>query len=101
MDLSAESKSTLDTYGATPGQASFVSNYLLARRLVESGVLFVQLYDRGWDHHSDTTANVKNKIKQVGQPVAALIKDLKQRGLLENTLVIWGGEFGRTTYGQD
>ena len=94
MDLSAESKSTLDTYGATPGQASFVSNYLLARRLVESGVLFVQFYDRDWDHHSDTTANVKNKIKQVDQPV-------KQRGLLENTLVIWGGEFGRTTYGQD
>jgi len=101
MDLSRETKATLDLYGAKPGAASFASNCLLARRLVESGVRFVQLYDRGWDHHSDTTANIKAKIGQVDRPCAALIRDLKQRGLLDETLIIWGGEFGRTTYGQD
>ena len=101
MDISRETQSTLDAYGAKPGGSSFANNCLLARRLVESGVRFIQLYDRGWDHHSDTTANIKNKIRQVDQPCAALLKDLKRRGLLDETLVVWGGEFGRTTYGQD
>ncbi|MAR13636.1 MAG: sulfatase [Blastopirellula sp.] len=101
MDISRETPRTLSDYGATPGKPSFAANCLLARRLVESGVRLVQLYDRGWDHHSDTTANVRNKIKLVDRPCAALLRDLKQRGLLEDTLVIWGGEFGRTTYGQD
>ncbi len=101
MDLSRESKATLDLYGASPGRASFANNCLLARRLSESGVRFVQLYDRGWDHHSDTTSGIQNKIAQVDKASAALIQDLKQRGLLDETLVIWGGEFGRTTYGQD
>ena len=101
MDLRRETPATLNMYGAEPGAASFANNCLLARRLVESGVRFVQLYDRGWDHHSDTTANIQNKIRLVDRPCAALLQDLKQRGLLEDTLVLWGGEFGRTTYGQD
>ncbi|MAQ91630.1 MAG: sulfatase [Rhodopirellula sp.] len=101
MDISRESKETLEAYGANPGGSGFANNCLLARRLAEAGVRFIQLYDRGWDHHSDVTSNIKNKIKQVDKPCAALVKDLKQRGLLEDTLVIWGGEFGRTSYGQD
>ncbi len=101
MDLSRESQDTLDAYGAVPGEASFANNCLLARRLAEKGVRFIQLYDRGWDHHSDVTSNIKNKIKQVDKSCAALVNDLKQRGLLDSTLVIWGGEFGRTSYGQD
>ena len=100
-DLTTESKQTLEMYGANPGQPSFAANCLLARRLAESGVRFVQLYDRGWDHHSDTTSNVQNKIRQTEKSCAALLTDLKERGLLDDTLVIWGGEFGRTTYGQD
>ena len=101
MDLSGETQSTLEMYGAKPGEASFASNCLLARRLAESGVRFIQLYDRGWDHHSDTTSGIQGKVKQVDRPCAALLADLKQRGLLDDTLIIWGGEFGRTTYGQD
>ncbi|MDB6052932.1 MAG: hypothetical protein JWN25_455 [Verrucomicrobiales bacterium] len=96
MDLGQESKETLTMYGAEPGKASFANNCLLARRLVERGVRFVQLFHEAWDHHSDVTGGVKNQAKATDQASAALIQDLKQRGLLEDTLVIWGGEFGRT-----
>ena len=101
MDLSKESKETLDLYGATPGKNSFANNCLLARRLVERGVRFVQLYHEAWDHHSDVVKGVKTQAKATDQASAALIQDLKQRGLLEDTIVIWGGEFGRTPMVQD
>ena len=101
MDLSKESKETLELYGATPGKNSFANNCLLARRLVERGVRFVQLYHEAWDHHSDVVKGVKTQAKATDQASAALIQDLKQRGLLEDTLVIWGGEFGRTPMVQD
>ncbi|MDG2384895.1 MAG: DUF1501 domain-containing protein [Pirellulaceae bacterium] len=100
MDLSNESRSTLEMYGAEPGKASFANNCLLARRLASSGVRFIQLYDRGWDHHGAVATGIRNKIAQVDKPLAALLADLKQRGLLEDTLVICGGEFGRTSYSQ-
>lgn len=100
MDFANETKSTLEMYGAQPGQSSFANNCLLARRLAERGVRFIQLYERGWDHHGAVNREMRNKIPQVDQPCAALIKDLKQRGLLDDTLVIWGGEFGRTAYSQ-
>ncbi len=96
MDLSQETKSTLQSYGAQPGKASFANNCLLARRLVERGVRFVQLFDQGWDHHSGLKSGLVNKCKQVDQPIAALLTDLKQRGLLDETLVVWAAEFGRT-----
>jgi arylsulfatase A-like enzyme len=83
-------------YGTQLGKVSFANNCLLARRLVERGVRFVQLYDQGWDHHGRVFDNLKKKCKQVDQPIAGLLKDLKQRGLLEETLVVWGAEFGRT-----
>jgi hypothetical protein len=95
-DLSKESPETLKMYGAKPGKASFANNCLLARRLVERGVRLVQLYDADWDHHNDLVNRLPNKCRDVDQPMAALIQDLKQRGLLDDTLVIWGGEFGRT-----
>ena len=96
MDISKESKETLAMYGAEPGKSSFANNCLLARRLVERGVRFVQLYHEAWDHHSEVIQGVKDQCGLTDKPAAALIKDLKQRGLLEDTLVIWGGEFGRT-----
>jgi hypothetical protein len=96
MDISREPQHVLDLYGATPGKTSFANNCLLARRLVENGVRFVQLFDEGWDHHSDVFGNLPRKCAQVDQACAALIRDLKQRGLLDETLVVWGGEFGRT-----
>jgi hypothetical protein len=96
MDTSKESKATHALYGTQPGKASFANNCLLARRLVERGVRFVQLFDQGWDHHSSVFTNIPKKAKQIDQPVAALIKDLKQRGLLDETLIVLGGEFGRT-----
>ncbi len=96
MDLSKESKETLEMYGAEPGKSSFANNCLLARRLVERGVRFVQLFHEAWDHHSDVTGGVRQQCEATDRGSAALIKDLKQRGLLEDTLVIWGGEFGRT-----
>jgi hypothetical protein len=96
MDTSKESKATHALYGTAPGKASFANNCLLARRLVERGVRFVQLFDQGWDHHSGVFTNIPKKAKQIDQPVAALIKDLKQRGLLDETLIVLGGEFGRT-----
>jgi hypothetical protein len=103
MDISKESQETLDAYGAKVGAASLANNCLLARRLVESGVRYVQLFDWGWDFHGtgpaeDIRDGLTKKCETMDRPVAALIKDLKQRGLLEDTLVIWGGEFGRTPF---
>ncbi len=100
MDISQESKATLDLYGAQPGKTSFANNCLLARRLVERGVRMVQLYDADWDHHADITNRLPRKCQDVDQGMAALVQDLKQRGLLDDTLVIWGGEFGRTPMAQ-
>jgi uncharacterized protein (DUF1501 family) len=96
MDLSGEPRHVLQMYGARPGDGSFASNCLLARRLAERGVRFIQLYHRGWDHHGDLAAYMKTCCGLCDRPAAALVRDLKQRGLLEDTLVIWGGEFGRT-----
>jgi hypothetical protein len=96
MDISKESRATLDMYGAQPGKASFANNCLLARRLVERGVRMVQLFDSDWDHHGNLDNRLAAKAKDVDRGMAALIRDLKQRGLLEDTLVIWGAEFGRT-----
>jgi hypothetical protein len=101
MDISKEPQHIRDLYGAKPGEATFANNCLLARRLVEKGVRYVQLYDWGWDMHgtakdNDLVTGLPAKCKDVDQAAAALIQDLKQRGLLESTLVIWGGEFGRT-----
>ncbi|MES2474610.1 MAG: DUF1501 domain-containing protein [Verrucomicrobiota bacterium] len=100
-DLSGEPQHILDLYGVKqPGDGSFASNCLLARRMLERGVRFVQLYHRGWDHHREIEKNMPAAAKLTDQASAALVKDLKQRGLLEDTLVIWGGEFGRTPMGQ-
>ncbi len=96
MDFKQESQATLDMYGAKPGSGNFATNCLLARRLVERGVRFVQVYEPGWDHHSKVENGVRNKAKAIDQASAALLNDLKQRGLLEDTLIVWGGEFGRT-----
>ena len=95
-DLSKESKATLEMYGATPGKPSYANNCLLARRMIERGVRFVQLFHEAWDHHTEVVKGVRTQCKNTDQGTAALIKDLKQRGLLDDTLVIWGGEFGRT-----
>ena len=104
MDLSAESEATLKMYGATPGTSSFANNCLIARRLIERGTRFVQLYHTGWDHHGNRNNNLAEKLDEVAldvdQACAALVTDLKQRGLLDDTLVIWGGEFGRTPMGE-
>ena len=95
IDFSTESQATLDLYGAKPGEKSFANNCLLARRLVERGVRFVQLYHSSWDHHGGATENLDSSLDEVclsaDQPCAALIRDLKQRGLLDDTLVVWGG----------
>jgi hypothetical protein len=99
-DISRESQTTLDAYGAKVGGAGFANNCLLARRMVERGVRFVQLFDQGWDHHGSVFSRLPGKCKQVDQPIAALIKDLKERGLLDETLVVWSAEFGRTPMGQ-
>ncbi len=96
MDLSHESAETLEMYGAEPGKPSFATNCLLARRLIERGVRFVQLFHEAWDHHGGLTSGLKEQCGLTDQPCAALIKDLKRRGMLDDTLVIWGGEFGRT-----
>ncbi len=104
MDLSGESQQTLDLYGAKAGQPSFAMNCLLARRLVERGVRFVQLYHTDWDHHGNKGTELGESLDKIcgetDQPAAALVKDLKQRGLLNDTLVVWGGEFGRTPQGE-
>jgi hypothetical protein len=96
MDLRQESKATLDMYGAEPDKPSFARACLLARRLIERGVRFVNIYHEGWDAHSDVTGNHKKNCGETDRASAALVRDLKQRGLLDDTLVIWGGEFGRT-----
>jgi hypothetical protein len=96
MDLSKEPKHVLDMYGAEPGKPSFAMNCLLARRLVERGTRFVQLYHEAWDQHGNLVADIKKNCQDTDQACAALVQDLKQRGLLKDTLVIWGGEFGRT-----
>lgn len=105
MDTSGEDQKTLDLYGIkNPKETSFARNCLLARRLVERGVRFVQLYDTNWDHHGGPTENLETHFPQkcadIDQACAALVKDLKQRGLLESTIVVWGGEFGRTPMGE-
>eukprot|EP00456_Euglypha_rotunda_P035986 TRINITY_DN276_c0_g1_i8.p2 TRINITY_DN276_c0_g1~~TRINITY_DN276_c0_g1_i8.p2 ORF type:complete len:200 (-),score=63.50 TRINITY_DN276_c0_g1_i8:1052-1651(-) len=96
MDLTKETKDTLEMYGAEPGKSSFANNCLLARRLVERGVRFVQLFHEAWDQHGNLVNDLKKNCADTDQACAALLRDLKQRGLLEDTLVIWGGEFGRT-----
>ena len=104
MELQKETPETLALYGVEPGKPSFANNCLLARRLVERGVRFVQLYHTDWDHHGDQNNNLSEAIEkrclEVDRASAALVLDLKQRGLLEDTLVIWGGEFGRTPMGE-
>ena len=100
-DLRSEPQHILDLYGVEePGDGSFASNCLLARRMAERGVRFIQLYHRGWDHHSNLDRYMEISAKSVDQASAALVHDLKQRGMLDDTLVIWGGEFGRTPMGQ-
>ena len=96
MSINSETSSTLETYGAKPGNKSFANNCLLARRLVERGVRFVQLFDQGWDHHSGLFGSIPKKARQLDRPVAALISDLRERGLLDETLIVIGAEFGRT-----
>jgi hypothetical protein len=103
MDITKEPEAVLKAYGAHPGSSSLANNCLLARRLVEQGVRFVQIFDWGWDFHGTNPAEdirdgLTNKCRTMDVPVAALIKDLKQRGLLDETLVVWGGEFGRTPF---
>ena len=104
IDLRSETPATLRMYGAEPGRPSFANNCLLARRLVERGVRFVQLYHTDWDHHGvpgqTLTKDLDTVCREIDQPCAALIKDLKARGLLDSTLVVWGGEFGRTPMGE-
>ena len=106
MEISKEPRAIHDMYGTEPGKATFANNCLLARRLVERGVRFVQLYHRGWDHHGeiqnkDIVTGLQQLCRQTDQAAAALVRDLKQRGLLESTLVIWGGEFGRTPMNEE
>jgi len=104
IDFSSESPQTLALYGAEPGAKSFANNCLLARRLVERGVRFIQLYHTDWDHHGNQDQNLGASLeaicREIDQPCAALITDLKRRGLLDQTLVVWGGEFGRTPMGE-
>ena len=104
MEIGQEPAGTLALYGAEPGKASFANNCLLARRLVERGVRFVQLYHTDWDHHGDQANNlgeaIEKRCQEVDRASAALVMDLKERGLLKDTLVIWGGEFGRTPMGE-
>jgi hypothetical protein len=100
MNLSDESQETLDLYGAKIGKPSFANNCLLARRLVERGVRIVELYDSDWDHHNNLENRIASKCKDIDQPAAALIQDLKRRGLLQDTLIVWGSEFGRTPLAQ-
>ena len=101
MDIRQEPESIITMYGAQPGEASFANNCLLARRLVERGMHYVQLFDWGWDCHGagggdNIVVHLPKKCKEIDRPVAALLEDLKRRGLLDETLVIWGGEFGGT-----
>jgi len=100
MDISAETKETMELYGIKGPDGSFGANCLLARRLAERGVRFIQLYHKDWDHHGNVKNDVKLKAEEVDKPAAALIKDLKARGMLDDTLIVFGGEFGRTPMAQ-
>ncbi|HUR54268.1 MAG TPA: DUF1501 domain-containing protein [Gemmataceae bacterium] len=100
MDLKGEPKSVLDSYGTAGADGSFAANCLLARRLAQKGVRFIQLYHRDWDHHGNVKNDIKLKVEEVDRPCAALIKDLKRLGMLDDTLVVWAGEFGRTPMAQ-
>ena len=100
VDVSKEPKHIFELYGAKPGDGSFASNCLVARRLAERGVRFIQLYHRGWDHHGNVKGAINTVAGHIDKATAALVKDLKERGLLEDTLIIWGGEFGRTPMAQ-
>jgi uncharacterized protein (DUF1501 family) len=100
MDLTKETKETLDLYGTKGGDGSFAANCLLARRLAERGTRFIQLYHRDWDHHGNVKGDIPVVAKEVDQGMTALLKDLKRRGLWNDTLVVWGGEFGRTPMAQ-
>jgi hypothetical protein len=100
MDLSKEGAKTFELYGCTPGDGSFASNCLLARRLAERGTRFIQLYHKDWDHHGGVKEGIAFKAQEVDRACMALITDLKQRGMLDDTLVVWAGEFGRTPMSQ-
>jgi len=100
MDANSESQSTLELYGGKTGDGSFAANCLLARRLAERGVRFIQLYHKDWDHHGGVKNGIELKAKEIDQPCAALINDLKMRGMWEDTLIVWAGEFGRTPMSQ-
>ncbi len=100
MDISSEPKEIHELYGTEPGKATFANNALLARRLAERGVRFIQLFHQGWDQHGNLPKDIKRQCRETDQASAALIKDLKQRGMFDDTLIIWGGEFGRTSYCQ-
>jgi hypothetical protein len=100
MDVSDEGPKTLELYGCQPGDGSFASNCLLARRLAERGVRFIQLYHKDWDHHSEVKTGIAQKAQEIDRACMALITDLKQRGMLEDTLIVWAGEFGRTPMSQ-
>jgi len=100
MDLTKETKETLDLYGTKGGDGSFAANCLLARRLAERGTRFIQLYHRDWDHHGNVKGDIPVVAKEVDQGMTALLKDLKRRGMWDDTLVVWGGEFGRTPMAQ-
>ena len=100
MDTSREPKSVLDLYGCKPGDGSFASNCLLARRLAERGVRFIQLYHKDWDHHGAVKDGIKFKAEEIDRACMALITDLKQRGMFDDTLIVWAGEFGRTPMSQ-
>jgi uncharacterized protein (DUF1501 family) len=100
MDFSKEDSKTLELYGTKGGDGSFAANCLLARRLAERGVRFIQLYHRDWDHHGNIKNDIPVVAKEIDQGCYALISDLKQRGMLQDTLVVWAGEFGRTPMAQ-
>jgi hypothetical protein len=96
MNVAGESRETLELYGAEPGKPSFANNCLLARRLVERGVRIIELYDSGWDHHDNIESRLPQKCQSIDRAIAGLLHDLKRRGLLDETLIVWGSEFGRT-----
>ena len=100
MDLSGEGAATMELYGCQPGDGSFASNCLLARRLAERGTRFIQLYHKDWDHHGGIKDGVAYKAEEIDRACMALISDLKQRGMLDDTLIVWAGEFGRTPMSQ-
>jgi uncharacterized protein (DUF1501 family) len=100
MDMSAENAATLALYGCQPGDGSFASNCLAARRLAERGVRFIQLYHKDWDHHGGVKEGIKFKAEEIDRACMALITDLKQRGMFDETLIVWAGEFGRTPMSQ-